>query len=133
MAVREPGAEFLVEALELLREADRIHRHFFTVGLGYSGPCWEPPVDIVESGGALVIRVALPGVDRDAIQVSTDGTSLHVIGIRPLPAVHGEAIHRIEIPHGRFERRIPLPRGKYDLSSNELIDGCLVLTLRRLV
>jgi HSP20 family protein len=131
MAVREPGPQFLMEALELLQEADRMHRQFFTVALGYSGPCWEPPVDMVEDAGTLVIRVALPGVSRDAIQVSTDGASLHVVGVRPLPGVQGEAIHRIEIPHGRFERRIKLPQGRYDLVGNVVVDGCLVLTLRR--
>lgn len=132
MAFREPGPQLLEEAIELLREADRMHRQFFTVALGRSGPCWEPPIDIVEDGRVLVIRVALPGVGSDAVDVTTDGARLHVVGVRSLGAGPGETIYRLEIPYGRFERTIELPPGRYDIVSRALADGCLVLTLRRM-
>jgi HSP20 family protein len=131
MAFRESGPGLLAEAIELLREADRMHRHFFTLALGHGGPCWEPPADIVESERAVVVRIALPGVAHDAVSISTDGARLHVIGVRPLPTSGGETIHRLEIPYGRFERRIDLPPGRYDTIAHELADGLLVLTLRR--
>ena len=130
MPVRDPGTRLLDEALELLREADRMHQHFFTLALGRSGPCWEPPVDITEDDHALVVRVALPGVDASHVDVRTDGTRLHVVGVRPLAA--GATIHRLEIPYGRFERAIDLPPGRYDIGGRDFVDGCLVLTLRRL-
>jgi HSP20 family molecular chaperone IbpA len=130
MALRDPGTRFLDEALDLLREADRLHRQFFTLALGRGGPCWEPPVDIIEDGGAVVVRVALPGVAVDNVEVRTDGARLHVIGVRPLTA--GTAIHRLEIPYGRFERAIELPSGRYDLAHREFADGCLVMVLNRL-
>lgn len=132
MAYGDPRLEFIDDALALLREADRMHRQFFTVALGRSGSCWEPPVDIVESPRALVIRVALPGVPAEAIEVQTDGARLHVRGSRPLRAGPGDTIHRLEIPHGRFERSIELPAGRYELVQRELVDGCLLLALRRL-
>jgi HSP20 family molecular chaperone IbpA len=129
---REPGSALLAEAIELLREADRLHHRFFTVALGHTGPCWEPPVDIVESERSVVISVALPGADPATVSVSTDGATLHVVGLRPFPAHPGARIHRLEIPYGRFERRIDLPPGRYEIDGRELADGCLVLTLRRL-
>lgn len=129
MPTRDP-AGLLDEAFEMLREADRMHRRFFTISLGRGGPCWEPPVDIVEDERALVVRVALPGVGAGNVEVRTDGTRLHVLGVRTL--VPGSAIHRLEIPYGRFERAIDLPPGRYEIGGREYLDGCLVLRLVRL-
>ena len=130
MPRREPG--LLADAIELLQEADRLQRHFFTVALGQAETCWAPPVDIVEGARTIVIRVALPGVARDSLQVSTDGASLHVVAVRPLDAAPGERIHRLEIPYGRFERRIDLPVGRYEIDGQDLVDGCLVMRLSRI-
>jgi len=131
MPIRDPAPRLLGEALDMLREADRMHRQFFTLALGRPGPCWEPPIDIVENEKALTVRVALPGVGKDDVEVRTDGTRLHVLGLRPL-AAGATTIHRIEIPFGRFERTIELPPGRYDLGGREFVDGCLVITLRRI-
>lgn len=131
MASRETGADLLAEAIELLRGADRMNRQFFTVTLGRTEPCWTPPVDIVESERRVEVRVALPGVPRETVEVRSDGRSLSVVGRRPLRASAGDAIHRLELPYGRFERRIDLPPGSYELTDRELADGLLVLTLRR--
>ncbi len=132
MPIRDPGTRLLGEALEMLREADRMHRQFFNLALGRPGPCWEPPIDIVEDGNALTISVALPGVAKDEVEVRTDGARLHVVGRRPLVPASTTRIHRLEIPYGRFERTIELPTGRYDLAGRDFVDGCLVLTLRRL-
>jgi HSP20 family molecular chaperone IbpA len=129
MTMRDPGMGLLTEAFELLREADRMHRQFFTVSLGRSGASWEPPVDVMERDGYLVIVVALPGVARHALEIVTDGASLRVMGVRRIPSGH---IHRLEIPHGRFERRVALPPGRFELRNQDLVDGCLVLELRRI-
>jgi len=131
MTFRDPGTGLLADALELLREADRVHRRFFTMPIGQPVPAFEPPVDIVERRGALLIRVALPGVLAASVEVATDGVRIHVVGVRKLDAGPGDTIHRLEIPHGRFERRIELPAGRFELAGRELQDGCLLLHLRR--
>ncbi len=132
MPLRPSGSGILAEALELLQEADRINRRFFTVSLGREAPAWQPPIDIVERGRTLVVQVALPGVALDSLDVRTDGARLHVAGARRQAAGPGDIIHRLEIPYGRFERRIELPPGRYELMASNLCDGCLALQLRRL-
>ena len=132
MALRDPRPDLFDDAIDLLREADRMHRQFFRLALGRAGSCWEPPVDIVEHDQHVLIRIALPGVRPDNVQVQTDGTSLHVVGVRNLDAAFGDTIHRLEIPHGRFERRIDLPPGRFEVRQRTHADGCLVLALWRL-
>ena len=124
-----PG--FLADAFELLRDADRMQRRFFTVSPGRPVPAWEPPVDLVESAGQLLIQVALPGVRAESLEVRTDGSSLHVVALRRLHAARGDVIHRLEIPYGRFDRRIELPRGRYEIGRRELADGLLTIELLR--
>ena len=131
MARSNPSSGFLADAFEMLRDADRVQRRFFTVSLGAPGPCWEPPVDLVESSGHLLIQVALPGVRPESLEVGTDGASLHVTATRHLNAVRGDVIHRLEIPYGRFDRRIELPRGRYEIGRRELADGLLTIELLR--
>jgi HSP20 family molecular chaperone IbpA len=132
MPLRDPRASLLADAIDLLREADRLHSQFFTFSLGDAAACWSPPVDIIESDRAVTIRVALPGVGADSVSVTSDGATLRVVALRPLDASPGDRIHRLEIPHGRFERRIELPAGRYDIEGRDLADGCLVIRLRRL-
>ena len=132
MTRRDSGTGLLADALELLAEADRIHRSFFTPPLGRVQASFAPPVDVVERRGTLLVRVALPGVAPRSVDVVTDGVHLHVVGVRKVDAAAGDTIHRLEIPYGRFERRIELPAGRYELVGRDLIDGCLLLTLRRL-
>ena len=131
MARSDIPSGFLADAFEMLRDADRVQRRFFTVSLGAPGPCWEPPVDLVESSGQLLIQVALPGVRTESLDVRTDGASLHVTAARHLNAVRGDVIHRLEIPYGRFDRRIELPRGRYEIGRRELADGLLTIELLR--
>lgn len=119
-------------ALEMLEQADRLHRQFFQPGAA-TGSAWEPPVDIVEHEDAYHIIVALPGVDASRIRVYFDGAALVVRGDRPLPAsCQGGAIRRLEIPYGRFQRRIPIPAGQFELFQQRVENGCLIIGLRPL-
>jgi HSP20 family protein len=47
--------------------------------------------------------------------------------------VDSVAIRRLEIPYGYFERRIPLPTSTFDVVQRELVNGCLILTLRKVL
>jgi HSP20 family protein len=134
MPPRHPGAWMWAEACELLDRAERLHRQFF-VPQGAQGrqPIWQPPVDLLETDEELWIYVALPGVGKEQLEVVVEQGTLIVSGERLMPGQgRGTVIHRLEIPYGRFERRIELPPGRYDAVGRELIDGCLILALRKL-
>lgn len=134
MRSRDHGAWMWAEACELLERAERLNRQFFQPRAARARrPSWEPPVDVLETDGELWILVALPGVGADQLQVLVDGGSLIVEGDRPMPGrARAGIIRRLEIPYGHFERRIELPPGRFDIARRELVDGCLVLGLRKL-
>ena len=93
---------------------------------------WEPPVDVLETDHEVLVIAALPGVAASEVQAIIDGTCLMIAGQRVIPeALRVAAIHRMELPHGRFERRIPLPGGSYDRITQEMINGCLVISLNK--
>lgn len=119
------------DALALLEQAERLHRQFVRASLS-EAQCWEPPVDIVESDGAVVVHVALPGVPAAAVVVGFDPGGITVSGVRAFPAGQAARIHRIEIPYGRFWRRIPLPMHALEPAAQELVDGCLLLKFSKM-
>lgn len=134
MSTRDPRASVWSDALDLIEQADRLHRQFFQMSRpAPSGPCWEPPVDILQTDDGIVVLIALPGVRADDVEVVSEAGALSVRGVRPMPSAGGrDAILRMEIPYGRFERRLQLPGGRYELAERSLVDGCLRLRLHRL-
>lgn len=127
----ETGRRMWTQAMEMIGEAERLHRQFFDIGRR-ARPCWEPPLDIFESGEELWLYYALPGVQPEAVRVVLDGEVLEVSGERQLPSqARRGAIRRLEIPYGPFERRVALPSGRYRLIRNEFDAGCLIIGLSR--
>ncbi|HEX6362812.1 MAG TPA: Hsp20/alpha crystallin family protein [Albitalea sp.] len=129
----DPTGLMWLQACELIDQAERLHRRFFQPGAsGRTQAVWEPPVDVFEDAGEIVIVVAMPGVPAERVQVATESGVLVVRGARPLPAAAARhSLRRLEIPYGAFERRIALPPGLLELDAPELADGCLTLRLRK--
>jgi HSP20 family protein len=121
------------EACEMLMRAERLHREFFRPArLAAHLPNWEPPVDILETDRAVLVLVALPGVNAERVEAVLDGNDLVVAGNRVLPAeLESAIIHRLELPQGRFERRVRLPGGRYSAVGRSTVDGCLLITLQK--
>ncbi|MCC6377481.1 MAG: Hsp20/alpha crystallin family protein [Burkholderiales bacterium] len=120
-------------AVEMLDEAERLHRRFFQLaGSASAAPAWEPPVDVYRDDREIVIVVAMPGVPADRVQVASEAAALIVRGARPLP-VPGprHRVVQLEIPYGAFERRIALPPGTWRLGAPEMVAGCLIVRLAR--
>lgn len=133
MSSRDEMKSMWAEALAMLEQADRMHRQYFRLSTGQTRrPVWEPPVDVFETEHELFIVVALPGVTPDSVSVVIDGGELYVIGERTMPALPRAAVRRLEIPYGRFERHIDLPAGLFEIARRELVNGCLLLSLRKL-
>jgi HSP20 family protein len=120
------------EAIEMLARAERLHRQLFRPALGRRVPTWEPPIDVLETEGEVLVLVALPGVEPDQVETVIEGAYLVVTGQRVLPAELATAvIHRLELPQGRFERRIELPAGRYDAVRRAAVNGCVLITLQK--
>jgi HSP20 family molecular chaperone IbpA len=133
MSPRNPTDWMWTQAIELLEQAERMHRQFFRLTQSERArPTWEPPVDVFEHEGGLVIVVALPGVPADRVETTFEPGVLVVRAERPLPfADRCSAVRHLEIPYGQFERRIPLNHVKLEAATREIRDGCLILRLRK--
>ena len=72
---------------------------------------WVPPVDIFETAGRdLVIKVELPDVNREDVEVTVEHNTLTLRGEKKLPAdVKDEQFRRLERRYGTFSRSFTLP------------------------
>jgi HSP20 family molecular chaperone IbpA len=121
------------EACELLERAERLNRQFFQPRPGRGRrPTWEPPVDVLETEREVLVLVALPGVSPERVEAAIEDGILVIAGTRVLPPqLRTAVIHRLELPQGRFERRVRIPAGRYGDVRRASVDGCLVITLRK--
>jgi len=119
------------EAVHALELAERRQRRFFELrGSRAALPVWEPPADVFESDGEVLVVLALPGVQSDALSVEVVSNGLLVRAERPPPPeLESLRVHRLEIPYGSFERHVALASGRYVLRQRCLSDGCLTLRL----
>ena len=128
MSKRQLDALMWAQACAAIERADRLRRQFFH----QATPHWEAPVDVFETDQALIILIALPGVELETIAVTLSAGVLTVKGERLLPhELDNASIVRMEIPHGHFERRIELPPVPFELSGRHLANGCLMLRLQK--
>jgi HSP20 family molecular chaperone IbpA len=120
------------EAFEMLARAERMHRQFFQPPNSPSSAAWEPPVDVLETDNAVLVLIALPGVELGEVKALINQGELFVSGVRAYPAeMRTATIHRLELPQGRFERRVPLPPGRYGAIHRSAANGCLLVTLQK--
>jgi HSP20 family protein len=70
---------------------------------------WKPPVDLCETKEAVVLKVELPGVAAEDLEVKLSGDSLRVAGKKRRRASRGAISHLCsERAYGAFERTLPL-------------------------
>jgi HSP20 family protein len=132
METNSPRYWMWSEAFEMLERAERMHRQFFRP-VGLTAPvAWEPPVDVLETDRAVLVLVALPGVELGEVEAAVEGGDLLFSGTRSFPAeMQTAVIHRLELPQGRFERRVRLPAGRYSAIHRSALNGCLLITLHK--
>ena len=98
------------ENLERLRE--HLLEQLLGAPHGASAHTFRPPTDALETEHEFIIRMALAGVNREDLSVSTEGDVLRISGFRRDDLPPGRKIfHKMEIPVGPFERRFRLPPG----------------------
>ncbi len=73
---------------------------------------WVPAVEVIDSDDAVVIRVELPGVDPEAIDVTATDTRLVISGEKcQAPRPERSTGCRCETRYGTFRRSVSLPEG----------------------
>ncbi len=72
---------------------------------------WSPPVDILERGSEVVLKVDLPEVSQEEIDIRVEGSTLIIQGERRLIKDAPEENYiQIERPYGTFRRTFNIPR-----------------------
>ena len=71
---------------------------------------WIPQADIEEYADRFVLKLDVPGVELEAVEITLDNGLLSLSGERAKDAA-GKDVQRsrVERPHGRFHRRFTLP------------------------
>ena len=71
---------------------------------------WSPLVDIFEDSEGITLKVELPEVDANDVDIQLEGNVLTLRGERKLEnAERQEGYHRVERSYGSFARRFTLP------------------------
>ena len=92
---------------------------------------WAPALDVQEDKNNYTVRVEVPGLKREDIDVSLQDDALVISGERKSEKVEeGVEVHRQERFYGRFQRALTLPeRVAADKVKADYKDGVLTVTL----
>ena len=92
---------------------------------------WNPALDVYEDKDNLFVKVELPGLKKDQIDISLHDGSLSISGERKSEEKHEEGeVYRAERYYGRFQRTVTLPTPvASDKVKAEYKDGILSITL----
>ncbi|MGA2284984.1 MAG: Hsp20/alpha crystallin family protein [Dehalococcoidia bacterium] len=103
----------------------RVPRRHIWRQLWMRGEEWSPDIDVFEMDSTTTVRVDLPGLKRDDIDISVEGNTLLIEGRREEERPKEEDYFS-ERPLGRFSRTIQLPEGASpDAIEAEYHDGVL--------
>jgi HSP20 family protein len=130
-----------LERFELQRLRDRVGHLFAALQEAteaedpLASGAWAPPVDLCETEEAIYIRVELPGLMADQINIGLTNTKLRLWGEKKRRAARKRIIthHCSERSYGRFSRVVPLrwPVSVRD-GSAELKNGILRIRLPKI-
>ncbi len=95
---------------------------------------WRPPIDVFETGGALVVRAEIGGLKTGEAQVLLSGNELLISGKRDVVGPVGHRVyHESRVRCGLFEAVVQLPFA-VDVEAATAVygDGILTVDLPRL-
>jgi HSP20 family protein len=70
---------------------------------------WTPPVDILETEDELLLKMDVPGVSLEQVDIRLENETLTIKGERKFEQPQGKGYHRIERAYGTFARSFTLP------------------------
>ena len=130
-----------LERLELLRLRDRVGRLFAALQEAtvaedpLASGAWAPPVDLCEAEDAIYVRVELPGLNPEHIQIGLTNTQLRIWGEKKRTAHASPIVSHLcsERSYGRFSRLVPL-RWTFSVreATADLADGILLIRLPKI-
>ncbi len=115
-----------------LREAmDRLFDDAFTRPFGLTDGWRGPAIDMYQTDDEVVVKVALPGIKADEVQINVTGDLLTIKGERKEKSETKDKNYHIREQHwGAFERSVMLPIAVVsDKAKAEFEDGMLTVTL----
>jgi HSP20 family protein len=91
----------------------------------------EPPIDVSDTERDVVVKMVIPGVEKDQISITVDDRTLHVRGeLRKESEEKKKNYYRQEIRYGSFERAVSLPSEvDTDKGNAVLKNGMLTITM----
>ncbi|HZR08234.1 MAG TPA: Hsp20/alpha crystallin family protein [Myxococcales bacterium] len=99
----------LREAMQQMRH-QLFHQHLDQPYEETQGMGWSPLVDIFEDSEGITLKVELPEVDANDVDIQLEGNALTLRGERKLENVDKqEGYHRVERSYGAFSRRFTMP------------------------
>lgn len=138
---KQREAEQTESPLVALRsEVDRLFDTFLREPFGsidwpFVGPVkWSPTVDVAESDREVVVRVELPGIDSQDLDVSISGNQLVLSGEKKESAESkGKDFHHSESRYGSFRRSVRLPEGiDTENVDAQYVNGVLTMHLKKI-
>jgi HSP20 family protein len=111
MALMRFSSEFdPVDALlALQRELSSTFERPFGLDLGPSGRGVYPAINVFTDREGYVLRMEVPGVAPDGLEIETQGRTLRVSGKRDIKPPGEGSFHRRERAGGEFSRSLQLP------------------------
>lgn len=116
----------------LRREMDRLFENFFDVG---PQRLWErsiePAVEVSDTKDTVVVKVQVPGMSKDNIQVNITEDTLTLKGeLKEEEKKEEKNYYRQEFRYGAFTRTIALPSSvQGDKATAQLKDGVLEISI----
>jgi HSP20 family protein len=102
----------MITRIDPFRELANLFENF-TDGTGKAqlmAGTFVPPVDVYEDEHKLVLKLEIPGVNEEDLQIHLENSTLMVKGERKFEKEEKEEnFHRIERRYGSFERTFRLP------------------------
>jgi HSP20 family protein len=94
---------------------------------------WAPRLDAYEKDGHIVLKVDVPGIKREDLEVTLEGNDLIVRGVAQRDEeVKEKDYYRMERRYGSFYRRFPLPfEAKPEEITASYTDGVLEIEVAR--
>jgi HSP20 family protein len=88
-----------------------------------------PAASVIEDGESYTLRVEMPGVNKEGLEISMEGNELTIVGRRSLPAIEGTLIHR-ESRRDNYRRTFEIdPSIDANKIAAEIDQGVLTVTL----